>query len=207
MENVAEEFRAEMISDPSARYFLKALVTNYEERDPVDMVQDLEIALRYYKLKLKDMGIPLTGADLIAKERHRQIIVEGWTDEHDKQHTEGELSLVAALYATPIPLYEKQKNGDGISFKDPWPWWDTIDITRYPNAGTTQVPAWDKRKKHPRLKCLIIAGALIAAEIDRLQREQSSKDPCPHGMSMCGDCGEQCSVRGKYKENAGESRE
>jgi len=112
-----------------------------------------------------------TGAELITNERERQKVVEGWTAEHDEQHTEGELALVAALYATPIPLYESRNLGGGISFVDPWPWFDTVEVTRYGDGLTTQVPAWDKRKKHNKLRRLVIAGALIAAEIDRLQQK------------------------------------
>lgn len=26
-------------------------------------------------------------------------------------------------------------------------------------------------------------------------------DPCPHGQSMCDDCGEKCKFRGKYRSN------
>lgn len=111
------------------------------------------------------------GIELIAEERDRQIKVEGWSAEHDEQHTDGELALAAALYATPEPLYAKRNVGSGISFVDPWPWFDEVEVTRYGDGLTTQVPAWDKRKKHNKLRRLVIAGALIAAEIDRLQRK------------------------------------
>ena len=113
-----------------------------------------------------------TGIELIAEERQRQIEKEGWSAEHDEQHTKGELALAAALYASPIPLFERRETHGAVTFKDPWPWWDQIEITRYGDGSTTKVPAWDKRAKHSRLRKLVIAGALIAAEIDRLQRKQ-----------------------------------
>ena len=114
---------------------------------------------------------PPTGAELIAAERERQMSQEGWDAQHDDMHTDGELALVAALYATPTPLFQKVNPGkDQVSFIDPWPWFDTIEVTRYGDGLTTEVPAWDKRKKHSKLRKLVIAGALIAAEIDRLQR-------------------------------------
>ena len=70
----------------------------------------------------------MKGSELIAKERQRQMDVEGWDAEHDKQHDEGELALVAALYATPVPLFAKKESCDGgVSFYDPWPWWDTVE--------------------------------------------------------------------------------
>lgn len=114
----------------------------------------------------------MDGAELIAKERERQLEKEGWTAEHDEQHTEGELALVAALYATPIPLFAlEERNDGGVQIYDPWPWFETVEITRYNDGATYQRKAWDKRKKHDKLRRLVIAGALIAAEIDRLQRQ------------------------------------
>jgi hypothetical protein len=103
-----------------------------------------------------------SGIELITDERKRQIEVEGWTPEHDRQHTRGELALVAALYATPITLVNS--HGD-----DPWPWWDEQSYEGHYGPVPMKIPAWDKRKKHSQLRKLVIAGALIAAEIDRLQ--------------------------------------
>ncbi len=116
-----------------------------------------------------------TGADQIKEERQRQIEREGWDAEHDEQHTEGELALVAALYATPVPLFARIDKGEGGTiFKDPWPWFDEVEQTRYSDdMSTYKVKAWDKREKHSQLRKLVIAGALIAAEIDRLQRDKT----------------------------------
>ncbi|MEC8629905.1 MAG: hypothetical protein VXY73_07425 [Pseudomonadota bacterium] len=99
----------------------------------------------------------MTGIDAIAAERKRQIEAEGWTAEHDDQHTDETLALVAALYATPIPLFSQEIGESHTLFEDPWPTeWDD---------------AWDKRGELNRRRRLEIAGALIAAEIDRLDRE------------------------------------
>jgi len=100
-----------------------------------------------------------TGVGLILQERNRQIEEEGWTPEHDDEHTGGELALVAALFASPMDLFRRSRSGLGYS--DPWPEdWDH---------------RWDKRTTvvdtSSRIKVLVKAGALIAAEIDRLQRE------------------------------------
>jgi hypothetical protein len=122
-----------------------------------------EIKIRRGKMK--------TGAELITDERQRQIEKEGWSAEHDEQHTKGELALAASLYATPIPLFAIRKRSSGIETYDPWPWHNTENYDRYNDGGVNiEVPAWDKRKKHSKLRRLVIAGALIAAEIDRLQR-------------------------------------
>lgn len=104
----------------------------------------------------------MTGVELIAAERQRQIEQEGWTASHDEQHKTGQLALVAALYATPVPLFSVKNGDQELFWWDPWPW----------------SRQWDKRRKHGRLRRLEIAGALIAAEIDRLQAklETESKE-------------------------------
>lgn len=80
----------------------------------------------------------MTGAELIAAERQRQIDVEGWTPEHDREHGRGELAQAAAAYAVPAHA----------SYL--WPW----RFAGFKRAG--------------RVRELVKAGALIAAEIDRL---------------------------------------
>lgn len=117
-----------------------------------------------------------TGTQLIASERERQMSEEGWTAEHDDQHDDGELAIATALYATPISLFAERRVGGQVQFYDPWPWWNEVEVTRYGDGLRTLVPAWDKRKKHNKLRRLVIAGALIAAEIDRLQRLEVKHD-------------------------------
>jgi len=90
-----------------------------------------------------------TGAAEIAEERQRQIEKEGWTPEHDDKHVGHDLAWAAAAYAAPGPVVHR---GNG---QDIWPW----DL------------AADKRNHHDRIKRLRIAGALCAAEIDRLNRQ------------------------------------
>lgn len=87
-----------------------------------------------------------SGADLIAAERQRQIDSEGWTPEHDDGHA-NDLVLAAIAYS-----YE------GIRPNHPmapaiWPWDEE----------------WWKPSED-RIRNLVKAGALIAAEIDRLYR-------------------------------------
>lgn len=88
-----------------------------------------------------------TGAELITEERQRQIEVEGWTPEHDKEHFDDSMAFAAAAYA--IPHYSK------IDRSDIWPW----------------EQKWWKPTPDNRIRELQKAGALIAAEIDRLQGE------------------------------------
>ncbi len=111
----------------------------------------------------------LTGAQLIARERERQQSVEGWTPEHDDQHVKGQLALAAISYAAPdyskIAIHE-----GGIQFSHPWPF--LTRLTRYEEEWVQGHP----KTKGDRLHDLVRAGALIAAEIDRLQRQQAASN-------------------------------
>lgn len=88
----------------------------------------------------------MTGVELIAEERKRQIDVEVWTAQHDDDHQHGELVKRAAALAV--------SHTDAIVMDD----------------GERVLP-W---KEHLAPRSLIIAGALIAAEIDRLQRAKDA---------------------------------
>ena len=94
-----------------------------------------------------------TGIELIAEERKRQIEVEGWTEEHDAEHTNEALAMAAVCYAIPSVLRMYSYN-PLIKARIPeyWPW---------------DKESW-KPSPENRIKELIKAGALIAAEIDRL---------------------------------------
>ena len=90
---------------------------------------------------------PSKGARLIAAERVRQVTAEGWTPEHDAAHAEDVLAAAAACYAIPPRL--RKFPGDLVAL---WPW----------------APAYWKPTPDDRVRELVKAGALIAAEIDRL---------------------------------------
>lgn len=113
-----------------------------------------------------------TGIELITEERTRQIEKEGWTPEHDKQHETGELSAAAACYAVnghPKKL-RVQIHRDAESRFFSGNTGDRGDRKLLPEGWYDAFPweGWDKRSKHDRIKSLTIAGALIAAEIDRI---------------------------------------
>jgi len=99
-----------------------------------------------------------TGIELIAEERQRQINVEGWTKEHDAMHTGGQLAYAAAVYAAlPINIYYHDKQyADQHRFIELWPF-DKSDLK--PSPGN-------------RIKELVKAGALVLAEIERLQANE-----------------------------------
>jgi hypothetical protein len=89
------------------------------------------------------------GVRLIAAERARQVTEEGWTAEHDAEHGGGQLARAAACYAlhaAQVPRIDGQRIGSA------WPW-----------PGE-----WEFKPAEDQVRTLVKAGALIAAEIDRL---------------------------------------
>lgn len=95
-----------------------------------------------------------TGVERIAAERQRQIEAEGWTPEHDTEHDACELAMAANSY---VYWAVGQVNGECWPDEEPlipasWPW----DMDSWK-------PAVDP------IRNLEKAGALIAAEIDRLR--------------------------------------
>lgn len=128
-----------------------------------------------------------TGAERIADERQRQIKKRPWeftddlpdppetADEHDdNEHGLGDLAMAAVCYAAQAAeriVYVKSEHADGVSFVDPWPWHEQFDDRRHNGNVLVATPKSDKH----RLRLLEKAGALIAAEIDRLLR--AKKEP------------------------------
>jgi len=102
-----------------------------------------------------------SGIELITEERKRQVEKEGWSAEHDSDHWRGELADAAACYAIGKPYIEETlqvgltKLQAVISL---WPWENK----------------WWKPTPKNRIKELTKAGALIAAEIDRIQNQQNN---------------------------------
>ena len=92
----------------------------------------------------------MTGVELIAAERQRQIEVEKWTPEYDDGHHIGEMARASACYAMRPYLHM-----DKLAMY--WPW----DMK------------WWKPCPNDRIRELSKAGALIAAEIDRLKRRET----------------------------------
>lgn len=111
----------------------------------------------------------MAGIDLIREERVRQVTQEGWTPEHDEQHEDGELALAACCYASPEPLFIQRRPNH---FDDPWPdWWDYQWDKRQRDEDEELIPN-EQLPTAQRIRNLVKAGALIAAEIDRLDRER-----------------------------------
>ena len=90
----------------------------------------------------------MNGIESIATERKRQIEQEGWTLEHDDSNTNAEMAIAAACYALNAAGWKTE------ALRGCWPigW-----------AASWFKPTGPRRD-------LVKAGALIAAEIDRLDR-------------------------------------
>lgn len=101
-----------------------------------------------------------TGAELIADERKRQIEVEGWSAEHDAQYNNYELINAALCYCQP----ESTRTYDRL-----WKGLESPDDSTIPPVFWPWAKEWWKPSPDDRIRELTKAGALIAAEIDRLQ--------------------------------------
>ena len=106
------------------------------------------------------------GIERIATERNRQIKDHGFTEKHDNCHYEGDLAKAAACYAAysaglRILVYDDNNEPYTHRFVDPFPW-DEVDDARPDVIENTK----------QRIRLLEKAGALIAAEIDRLIRDE-----------------------------------
>lgn len=93
--------------------------------------------------------------ELIAAERKRQIEEECWTPELDDQEQDGDLGRAASAYA--MPDWSRLKSPYGTPIQ--WPW---------------DAESW-KPAPNDRIRELVKAGALIVAEIERLQRLEEQK--------------------------------
>jgi hypothetical protein len=102
--------------------------------------------VEYVRELISSAGTKTNAARDVLAERRRQIEAEGWTPEHDDEHSVGELAKAAACYA----LVSAGFNPDATITVWPWHrlWWKPSD----------------KRRN------LVKAGALILAEIERLDR-------------------------------------
>ena len=114
----------------------------------------------------------MNGVERIASERARQMAAEGWSAEHDDLHDGSELAVAAACYALPERLYVQRQDASGVHFVDPWPWELHEDKRKTHGAN---FPNHIPTSGAERMRFLEKAGALIAAEIDRLLREESRR--------------------------------
>ncbi len=105
---------------------------------------------------------PKDGTTLIAAERQRQVTQEDWSPEHDDAHRYGELVTAAMCYAIHASHQTRgaMSSEQELVIKSRWPW----------------ERRWWKPSDDP-IRNLVKAGALIAAEIDRLKRSALPPPP------------------------------
>lgn len=106
----------------------------------------------------------LSGAEIIVEERQRQIQVEGYTNYEDEQRYETgneDLAIAGACYAFPAEYRNPDSAFMGIPQQ--WPWDDTY---WKPTPGN-------------RVRELAKAGALIAAQIDLINKHTAASAPPP----------------------------
>ena len=104
--------------------------------------------------------------DVLA-ERQRQISAEGWTPEHDDAHAGGQMALAAGCYAMFASASDRQRaTADlpgGLA---------SLGKTITGWSAWLQIWPWDRKWWKPtnRRRDLVKAGALILAEVERLDR-------------------------------------
>lgn len=127
------------------------------------------------------------GEDLIKMERWRQVHAKGHGPEHDAEHSDGSLVRAAQTYMNYAEMQRIHPDfsfpGERYAETEPWPW-----------RPKDFKPSYAVRN-------LVKAGALIAAEIDRLLAEpDAATDRCPecgHGWGVHGRDG--CHVNGSKR--------
>ncbi|MEW5891247.1 MAG: hypothetical protein AB1768_19940 [Pseudomonadota bacterium] len=121
----------------------------------------------------------MTGLELIAAERRRQIEQEGWTAEHDEQHEVDHLAAAAAAYVLA------QRPGTEMPKGWPWgrEWWKPKDRLRnLVRAGALYLAASDladRRGMPDRSASLCELADQCAAKIDELLLV-GKLAPCPN---------------------------
>ena len=107
--------------------------------------------------KSKERGdVMMTGVKLISLERDRQKRIHGYWAEDDDRHTKFTLTRAATSYAMVVsaPDSAARKLSESVPTDD-WP------------------SGWPWNPSDDPIRNLVKAGALIAAEIDRLMRKQN----------------------------------
>lgn len=144
--NTRDSARTQRITKESP-YWHPAVGDVYDTVDREIALRDERDALATALETVLAHGYPPGPLAEIAAERKRQVDVEGWDDEHDDEHVKGELADAAAYYAARDNRLEL------------WPFDDE----------------WNKRGDHSRRRQLVIAGALIVAELERIDRAEKAQ--------------------------------
>lgn len=109
-----------------------------------------------------DTHTAMSGIDLIAKERQRQIQEKGYTPDHDDWHINAQLAIAAMIY-TDAAQIQARCHGALDSLES------LPDYESWPFENSDWKPSTDP------VRNLVKAGALICAEIDRLKRLEADE--------------------------------
>lgn len=103
-------------------------------------------------------------------ECRRQVVAEGWTPKHDDDHNSGDLAKAAAAYAMAAVSQTQGYTVNRPPLLWPWDkaWWKPCDARR----------------------SLVKAGALILAEVERLDRADAQADARMEIVARNGNTGE-----------------
>lgn len=140
-------------------YRLNARIGELERQ--LNAAENNEIDARCHVAELESRTVTPAAADVLA-ERQRQVTAEGWSPKHDDQYKNTELAFAASCYAFHAAAASWDLEDDGIPYDShpapkQWPW----------------DPSWWKPTDARR--DLVKAGALILAEIERLDRAAGIK--------------------------------
>lgn len=148
-----------------------------ETRDRVMMERDLA------RDAVEDMGY---GIHAIHGERMTHTSEHDHDAAHDDVYSYHQLATAAAVYAAPFEIYDYAESRPGLHrFELAWPWAETTEpkITRpvpdLRNEPHATVPQHGRREA--RIHELAKAGALIAAEIERIVRLGGSESTAAPG--------------------------
>ena len=121
----------------------------------------------------------------VAMERQRQVDVEGYSAEHDDQHSDGALARAAACYASLAGTRKRELLVEG-------PYSPGSAFTSWPWESVWWKPTTPRRD-------LVKAAALIVAEIERLDR-LAALSSAPAGSDDHPDVKAQRAIEGEPEE-------
>lgn len=109
-------------------------------------------------------GTAMQALHAVMEERHRQMMVEGWTAKHDDEHRGGSMARAAAAYALA-------GSSDGRIVGD--------ELTPSILERIWHSTGWARRwwKPKDRRRNLVRAAALLLAEIERMDRASAAAVP------------------------------
>lgn len=147
-DSFGQDCGADMTEDPDGDYVLFDDVVKLFEFDTTTKKLETPATDAFLaEVRAQVVKSPSNAVQSVIAERQRHQSAEGWTPEHDDEHCNGELAMAAVCYINETGTVNR--NGG-----KPWGWpWDA---------------SW--WKPNARRRNLVKAGALILAEIERIDR-------------------------------------